>query len=631
LCALEFKLLPSPPILPKHYVHRKLLLEKVKTMIYENLDQMEEYVTLILTGAPGFGKTTLAIALCNHPDMKEVFTDGIVWIELGTQAKHPKVILNDLYCRMTGRNFEYINDAEDKIRNLTKHFRNMLVIIDDVWEADNAKILIKAFPYSKIIITTRVSNLSIPVRQKVDVGSMTIEEAVYLMTNEIIEYDKISNEDEKTLYEIAQNVHHWPLLLLLIRGQLQYNLIDNKVYVTPHHAIQKVQANLMTKGLVAFDRPSMIGNRQQSVRVCIEVSLNMLDDPTRTKLISMMLYTGIDGSMPKEVLYSLWNLSKEDASAIIDKLEAYGLASNKDVKIPPFYNACVYLTIHAVISHYVLSSVSATQIFNLSPFFVNTEKLVVAQEELVFKKYYGLSNIMDLTKIEYLIYNQQKMEHVILPYYVKDIIMHVLHDPNLVILILQNIQSILINAGSILEIFSPQIISLLCESYKALSHGLILSREFNTQFQLFCSKMNFENLVITLTKYLDTPFITSVIADCIELTKNIASCCDGKLKSDLIEKGKELTFLTKEYHCVSLEKLPRLQLYIKLHSEISMALLNDDVNTLYKYISSGKFEEDVELVHMNYCIKINDIGLPGLQDFSADNKSELFNHCKSKF
>ena len=119
-------------------------------MIYEKFDHAEEYATLTLTGAPGFGKTTLAIALCNHPDMKEVFTDGIVWIELGT-AKHPKVILNDLYCRMTGRNFEYINDADNKIRSLTKHFRNMLVIIDDVWEADDAKILINTFPFSKII------------------------------------------------------------------------------------------------------------------------------------------------------------------------------------------------------------------------------------------------------------------------------------------------------------------------------------------------------------------------------------------------------------------------------------------------------------------------------------------------
>jgi len=139
---------------------------------------------------------------------------------------------------------------------------------------------------------------------------------------------------------------------------------------------------------------------------------------------------------------------------------------------------------------------------------------------------------------------------------VKDINQHVLHDPHLVIQILHNIQSLLIDVGYILEIFSPKIISLLSECYKALSYGLTLSKEFNMQFQLFSSKMNFDNLVITLTKYIDTPFITSVIVDCIELAKIIASHCDGNLKSDLIKKAKELKSLTKEYHGVFIEKLP---------------------------------------------------------------------------
>ena len=594
-------------------------------MINDHFDHIEGYVTLTLTGAPGFGKTSLAVALCHHDDVKRNFTDGMVWIELGPQTKHPNVMLNDLYCRMTERNFEHINDAADKIKNLTMHFQNLLVIIDDVWEADDAKMLIKAFPFSKIMITTRVNNLSIPTRQKFDVGPMTIKEAEYLMINDIIEYDKISSEDKKIINELAQKVHLWPLLLLLIRGQLQYNLIDNKVYIPPHIAIQKVKTNLMTKGLVAFDRALAKGSRERSVQACIEVSLNMLDDPTRNKLISVMLYTGIDGSLPIELLHCLWNLSKEDTS---NKLESYGLVSNKNVLIPPYYNACIYLTIHAVISHYILSSIRSEQIAHLSPFIMdNAEKLIAGQEELVFRKYYGLSRTID-TKIEFLTYNKQKLEHVILPFYVKDINQHVVHDPHLAILILQNIQLLLINAGNILEIFSPQICTLLSECYKALSNGLTLSKEFNMQFRLYYSKMNYDNLVTTLTKYLDTPFINSVIVDCIELTQTIVYCCYGKLKSNLIEKGNDLKFLSKEYHCISFEKFPRFQLYTKLHREINMALhsnCDEDVNTVYEYLTSGKFEEDVKLVTINYEMKINDINLPWLL---ANNESELFYCCK---
>ena len=619
---IGFRYLPSPPMLPQYHVHRKELVEEAKAKVFSStFSQIEGCVVLAVTGALGFGKTTLAIDLCNHPDMKKKFSDGIIWIELGPQPKHPNVILNNLYCQMTEKTFEHIHNAKDKIINLTKTFRNILVIIDDVWEVADAQVLIQAFPYSKIIITTRVNNLAIAAMQELNVGPMTIEEAMHVMTDKIIQHSQLSKEDEAAINELANNAYHWPLLLSLIRGHLQCTLLDSKAYISPHDSIQSVLSNLKAKGLTAFDRKSSQRSRQQSVRACIEVSLNMLDKPTRNKLYSVILYTGIGGPLPMDILHCLWNVSNKDAHNIADKFDAFGLASRRSIQIPPFYGThLLYLSIHAVISQFIVSSISSEQVVRLSPYINNLDKLVDAEAELVFSQYYGMKNINDFTKRERLMYNKQKLEHVILPGYVKDINQHVLHDPHLAILILENIQSILADADtfSLLK-FNVQISDLLGECHKALPHGLTLSKEFNIQFQMYCSELNFDNLVRTLAKYLNTPFISSVIVNCIELTENIASCCDDALKADLIRKIKELKFLAIEYHTVSLEKLPQLQLYIELHSKITIALQNndiDDVNTVYEYINSGKFEDDVDLVHINYAIK--------RQDLSSSDESKLF-------
>jgi len=154
----------------------------------------------------------------------------------------------------------------------------------------------------------------------------------------------------------------------------------------------------------------------------------------------------------------------------------------------------------------------------------------------------------------------------------KDINQHVVHDPHLAILMLQNMQSLLTNSGRVLELFNMEIIALISECQAALSHAQSLSRKYNMHFQSCCSRMNFDNLTEILAGYQEAPFIKTVITNCIELTENIARHCDGKLKSDLIEKVKDMRYLTKDYHTVPSEKLHRLRLYTKLHGEINNAL-----------------------------------------------------------
>ena len=64
----------------------------------------------------------------------------------------------------------------------------------------------------------------IPSKQSVIIGPMTQHEAIILLTSEVIDSSQLLQEDVNLLDELAQDVHLWPLLLSLIRGQLSHNL-----------------------------------------------------------------------------------------------------------------------------------------------------------------------------------------------------------------------------------------------------------------------------------------------------------------------------------------------------------------------------------------------------------------------
>ena len=70
---------------------------------------------------------------------------------------------------------------EQKINQITSdYYRKLLVIIDDVWNVEDAEPLVKALSSCKTILTTRMNDVEqyIPSQHSVTVGPMTTHEAI---------------------------------------------------------------------------------------------------------------------------------------------------------------------------------------------------------------------------------------------------------------------------------------------------------------------------------------------------------------------------------------------------------------------------------------------------------------------
>lgn len=89
--------------LPKGYVPRPKAFDAIKHLLLNHQGNQTTAITTALRGADGFGKTTLALALCHNTEIQAAFPDGILWVELGEQLPRALVKERDSTKSVTAR------------------------------------------------------------------------------------------------------------------------------------------------------------------------------------------------------------------------------------------------------------------------------------------------------------------------------------------------------------------------------------------------------------------------------------------------------------------------------------------------------------------------------------------------
>ena len=592
-------------------------MDEIATKLLQvTIDPNQHETTLTITGAGGFGKTTTVICLCHYPVVNKHFTDGFLFIELGPQATDPIIKLRDVYNLLSDEQCG-INIVIQKIKQLTSdYYRNLLVIIDDVWHFEDAEPLVKAFSNCKTILTTRMNDIEqyIPSKQSVTIGPMTQHEAITLLTSGVIDSSQLSQEDVGLLDELAQDVHLWPLLLSLIRGHLSHNL--RQYHSSYHKAIQNVQAKLHHKGLTAFDKNNIEAinkSRNLAVKACIEITLELLAKSLSDKIKTLILWTGIGTSLQIAVLNSLWNISKQEAEEAVDALWAYGLVQFTDIAMSPNNITQHCVEVHAVISQYIIECMDSNEILTLSPAIkLNTLVSVEKKLSLIFQQSYGVHNLSSLTVVDYLKYQLNYIENKELPVYLKTINMLTVTDPHYLILGLQLIKGVLMRspyAANLLSGFGEEINTLENISKEMLKDAHKLCRILNQRVQRNLDEKNYDKLIQTVEEFIKSYLLYSVAQKAVTMVKKIIPYFDGELLHGVIMTCEYLQTMTCDYHSITTITLPYIKLYIKQHKQITSSLLNGspDIELTYHYYKSGKYAEEKELLRDIRLIKLQEV------------------------
>ena len=151
---------PSPAIpSPSLLVGRERDLARVRTRLGVDGAGARRPLT-IMRGWPGVGKTTFVSAIARDPAVLEAYPDGVLWASVGDSPDPLKEL--KAWARALHGDIPPDTSLADAITRLRVMLRSkrVLLIIDDVWDADAALPFRVGDSESATIVTTRLADVA---------------------------------------------------------------------------------------------------------------------------------------------------------------------------------------------------------------------------------------------------------------------------------------------------------------------------------------------------------------------------------------------------------------------------------------------------------------------------------------
>ncbi len=290
---------PPPPPLPHDFVRRP---SKIKALIDHLLSQKggeSVAITTALRGAGGYGKTTLAQAICHNKRVQAAFPDGILWVTLGEKADIISSVAM-LFHELTGQHPIQVN-LEDLTRSLAKAWgnRRCLLVVDDVWDEAHLRPFVRGSPNCVCLVTTRNNDTLPPNIIQINVDAMEQDEAVNLLGAGLS--DETKAKETVSLRALATRLGKWPIMLKLVNRAMQEKISFG---LSPAEALNQLDEELTEYGLTAFDA-SDPQERYQAVSVTINISLQRLTETERARYSELAIFPE-DIDIPQVTLEKLW-------------------------------------------------------------------------------------------------------------------------------------------------------------------------------------------------------------------------------------------------------------------------------------------------------------------------------------
>jgi WD40 repeat protein len=290
--------------LPGDFVPRPHEFEELITKLLDQARKRPIAITAALRGAGGYGKTTMAMALCYDQRIRRAFRDGFLWVTLGENLILNKLVgkVEDLIYTLNHERpgFTGLDAATARLVELLTD-RQALIVVDDVWNSAHLKPFLQGGKRCTRLITTRDDSVLPPDAQRISVDAMQRQEAVQLLRAGVDGVTS-SKSDSEALHRLAARLGDWPLLLKLANGVLRKQILRNNQ--TIHDALAYLNQALDEHGLTAFDARDA-QDRSQAVAQTLGVSFGLLSKEEYTCYRELAVFPE-DVNIPLATLQKLW-------------------------------------------------------------------------------------------------------------------------------------------------------------------------------------------------------------------------------------------------------------------------------------------------------------------------------------
>jgi WD40 repeat protein len=328
----------APP-LPEYYVPRQLELERIVDLF---LASPEGPPVVALTGAGGSGKTVLAAAVCHDKRVRDALADGVLWVTLGQQ---PDVVarLGDLVTAVTGDRPGFTSlEAVLAVWKQALGERRMLLVIDDVWEAEHLAPFLDGGPRCARLITTRNRAVVPSGAHLAALDAMRQEEAVRFLGAGLPEADL------ELLRPLAERLEAWPLALRLANATLRDRVLNMGQNLPD--AVAYLHRTLDRRGLTAFDRRGL--DRDGSLARSLDLVLERLAQDEAQRYSELMAFPE-DTDVPLDAVQVLWGATAGLDASRVEALctRFHDLSLLQDLDLP-----ARRLRLHDLVRSYLLST-----------------------------------------------------------------------------------------------------------------------------------------------------------------------------------------------------------------------------------------------------------------------------------
>jgi WD40 repeat protein len=327
--------------LPPGFVPRPAEAERLLRHLLDREREEPVAITAALRGAGGYGKTALARAVCHDEDVQNAFDDGILWVTLGENPGDLTRRVEDLILTLSGRRpgFTGLDAATAALVELLGD-RDILMVIDDVWDAAHLQPFLQGGRRCARIITTRIADVLPPQAKRVQVDAMQIDEALSLVGQ------GLPADEPAALAALARRLGEWPMLLKLVNAALRDRVVHGGQPLVA--ALEHVNRALDKRGLTFFDARDAAA-RHDAVAKTLGLSIAQLDEGERARFAELAVFPE-DVEVPLDVVAAYWQrtgaLDAFDAEVLCERLGRLSLLLDFDP-------AARCIRLHDVVRHFL--------------------------------------------------------------------------------------------------------------------------------------------------------------------------------------------------------------------------------------------------------------------------------------
>nr|WP_329283636.1 NB-ARC domain-containing protein [Streptomyces sp. NBC_01451] len=318
---------PAPPVIPGWFVDRSEVHETVRAVCRGGRSVA---ITTSLWGAGGFGKTTLATAVCANTRVQRHFRSRVYIVTIGRDVRGRAAIASkvaEVTRFVTGDQtaFEDPDLAGSHLGRLLDRQPRTLVFLDDVWEEAQLRPFLLGGERCVRLVTTRNPELISPDAPRIHVDQMSLEQAFAVLTWNLPPLPAVLASD------LLQATGRWALLLRLT-NRLIAEQVATAVGVT--QAATEVLEQLRSQGPNAFADPDMPWDlddpqmRSRAVRASIEAATTRLPSGGDRRFAELGIFAE-DESIPVPLVILLWKttggLTEQKSRSLCRKMERLSL------------------------------------------------------------------------------------------------------------------------------------------------------------------------------------------------------------------------------------------------------------------------------------------------------------------